>query len=275
MTEPKLSLPGDLAYTIIEEFSKCKNDQSVIECTKKWKTLDLGGSTQLSDWADVLNKLDALVEAILVKESAMFHMSHEYRNSSSVELSPTELNMSNLWDILTFTSKLLSCSFSKDVYNSTEKLLLILTCYDIEYVFLAMECLYYLTLPPPGHRCDCYLGKHSTQLHKNPIYLLMMFEVVEASFFEENFHEFIEKFDESNSTIVDNVRGRYQKLVIDHERRFYLRKSVFHEIFTQLKYVSNALPSGSLNAKEDLSNLHRVTIPQNLIEKRFVVDNIR
>lgn len=48
MTEPKLSLPGDLAYTIIEEFSKCKNDQSVIECTKKWKTLDLGGSVSTS-----------------------------------------------------------------------------------------------------------------------------------------------------------------------------------------------------------------------------------
>jgi hypothetical protein len=50
----------------------------------------------------------------------------------------------------------------------------------------ALNCLYRLALLPLAHRCEKYLSKTLTNLHKNPKYYSFLFEMVDASYMNMN-----------------------------------------------------------------------------------------
>lgn len=145
--------------------------------------------------------------------------------------------------------------------------MVVLTSYHSHFMYLAIECLYYLTLPPPGHRCDCYLGKHTTQLHKNPSYLLMMFEVVESAFFNRS----VDIVADLQSVSSDPLVGK--TILINHDQKFYINKSSLREIYHNMNIFN--IPTDIALGKEEQNSLKPLTqLPDNLIDNEYAVNDI-
>lgn len=62
----------------------------------------------------------------------------------------------------------------------------LLRAYDDDLLLLALQVLDALSMQPLNHRCDLDVSRHSTALHKNPVYLQPLFELVESSCFPSN-----------------------------------------------------------------------------------------
>ena len=84
------------------------------------------------------------------------------------ELSTKEIeqNLVASKSLLRMTALILKMSYNKDIYSSTEHLLMFLQAYDNELVGLAMNALAQLALPPPQHRYHEEFNRHNTPLHK-------------------------------------------------------------------------------------------------------------
>ena len=100
------------------------------------------------------------------------------------ELSTKEIeqNLVASKSLLRMSALILKMSYNKDIYSSTEHLLMFLQAYDNELVGLAMNALAQLALPPPQHRYHEEFNRHNTPLHKVAMHSLALFDIVDAAF---------------------------------------------------------------------------------------------
>lgn len=83
---------------------------------------------------------------------------------------------------LKLSVRLLTNSFNKEVYTSTEHLFFLLRAYDEEIGLLAVEALCALASPPTTHKC-IDSSRHSTVLHKTPTLCQPLFALIESVYF--------------------------------------------------------------------------------------------
>ena len=155
--------------------------------------------TEMQHWIGPLNSLDKCLEDVLRRESiACVHFvvggpvdkdkgkdktespGPSSSQPQSDDAASADANLVKA--VLRITRLLLENTINKAIYNSTPHLLRLLSAYDDEIAFLALEVLVALALPPNACRCLVEnITRHSTQIHKHSSYAIPFFEIIECA----------------------------------------------------------------------------------------------
>jgi len=183
-TEPPSNEIDKYALTINSLIAAVTRDD-FIELLRFHTPLTTEAMMDLTDWKDVLNRIDDHIESILYLRRHQIILVQRDVVSIVTEEDTVglERDIRYLTDYLNFTSSLLKNSVHKDTYNSTEHLIELLSAYNGHLMILALDCLLSLTYSPQQHRCNVdNLRRHTTAVHRNVAYFDPLLDIVDGSY---------------------------------------------------------------------------------------------